>query len=97
MIDLFGNEKLRLVEESRHRAAGLKQIYDSIPDNGIVAAEDRRTTGLKEINVLIPVFIVKVSAFGFTEAYRERLVESQVVLYSTRNVFLSFFIYFLRL
>ena len=56
------------MEESRHRAASLKEFYHCLTDRFIVAAQYGRTSRLEKIYVLVAVTVVEVGAFGLDKA-----------------------------
>ena len=93
LIYLFSYKQFRLVEQSRHRAASLKEFYHRLTDRFIVAAQYGRTSRLEKIYVLVAVTVVEVGAFGLDKCHRKRFVKSQIVLHAARYILLRFFIY----
>ena len=92
-VDLFRDHKLGFVQQTCHRAAFVQQLDDLFPDDGIVAAEDRRAAGLQEVNVLVAVLVVEIRAVGPRHAHGKRLVEGQIVLDSAGDILLRLLVH----
>ena len=88
LVDLFCDEQLRLMEQTRHGAAVLDELDRLFLNGGIVAAEDGGAARLQEVDVLVAVQIVHIGAFRLDDAHREGLVESEVVLNAAGDILL---------
>ena len=87
-IDFLCNQKLRLVEQSCYRPAGIKQPYNLFSDCRVVAAQYRRSSGLQEVYISVAVVVIKICAVCFGHTHRKRLVKRQIVLHASRYVLL---------
>ena len=92
-VDLFRDHQLGFVQQTCHRAAFVQQFNHLFPDDGIVAAEDRRAAGLQEVNVLVAVLVVEIRAVGPRHAHGKRLVEGQIMLDAAGDILLRLLIH----
>ena len=92
-VDLPGDEHLRLVEQARDGAALIEQLKDLFPDHGVIAAQDGGAAGLEEIDVLVAVLVVEVSALGLGHAHGKGLIKGQIVLHAAGDILLGLLIY----
>ena len=85
----FGNLLRQLififVEQSGGRPAGIQQINDLLPDHRVIASQNRRAAGLEQIIILVPVQVIHLRPLRLRNDDRERIVESQIVLHTSRD------------
>ena len=89
LVDQFGQPEFVLVEQPGHRAALAHHLVDPVPHRRVVAAEDRRTAGLQEVDVGVAVEVGEVGALRLGDGQRERVVEREVVLDATGDALLG--------
>ena len=89
LVNLFCKQKLSLVEKTGNGAAGVDKLNYLFTNGGIVAAQDCGAAGLKEVKILVSVYIVKICALCLGNADGERIVECKVVLNAAGDVILG--------
>ena len=91
LVDLFGEQKLRLMEQTGNGAAFLDQLNGLVAHGGVIAAQNRRAAGLQEVVVFVAVDIVQLGAVGLRDDDGERIVERKVVLHAAGDDLFGFF------
>ncbi len=88
LIDLFRKKKLSLMEKTCYGAAFINKLNCLFTNGRIVAAQDSGAASLKEIEILVSVKVIEISALRLCDADRERIVESKIVLNTAGDIIL---------
>src|SRR5208282_3580848 len=79
------------MQQAGDGSAGVEQRMDLLPDGSVIGREQRRSSGLEEVDITVAVDIGQIGAVSTRDCQRERIVESEIVLHAAGNNFLSSF------
>ena len=91
-VDFLRYQKFCFMKKSGNRPAVFKEFFYRLADRLVIAAQNGRSSCLKEVYILIAVLVVQVCSLCFCKGYRKRLVEGKVVLHTAGYVVFGFLI-----